>query len=183
MKTIDKEALNTAALAYRESEVINGSGVYHDNVEAAILAYDEVADQDNEFAASTAVCGIGDERLKAVEDAIEDRVIGNDHLRKKTKKFFDDILCEMLDGFASHFANDTRWNLDRLIVEKGKLLVDALLRGDEKAMETFVGWSWNEGTRKAVLDSIGEYTAKAEVERLRERVQSLEESLKYRSGY
>ena len=183
MTTLNPEHLNTAAVAYRESEIVNGSGSFHDNVEAAILAYRDAADRDDEFASSTAVLGIGDEQMKSIEDAIEQRLSGNGVLREKARKFFDHALCEMLDGFESHFANDTRWNLDRLVVDKAKLLVDAILRGDEKVMESFAGRSWNGPTRKAVLDAIGDYAARAEVDRLREQVKSLEESLKYRGGY
>lgn len=182
MTTLNPEHLNTAAVAYRKSEVVNGSRSYHDNVEAALRAYQDATDGDDEFAASTAVLGIGDDQLKAVEDAIDQRLTGNGELREKARKFFDGALCEMLDGFESHFASDTRWNLDRLVMDKAKLLVDAVLRGDEKVMETFVGRSWNGWTRKAVLDATGDYAARAEVDRLREQIKGLEESLRYRGG-
>lgn len=180
MTTLNPDALNTAALAFRESEIVHGSGSYHDNVEAAITAYQDAT---NEFAASTAVFGIGDAEMQAVQDAIDQRLTGNGELREKARKFFDHALCEVLDGFEQHFTSDTRWNLDRLVVRKVHLLVDALLRGDENAMRQYVGWSWTGDTRKAVLDAIGDYAAKQEVERLREQVKSLEESLKYRGGY
>ena len=183
MSAVNKSAINTAAVAFRESEIIHGTGSIHDNVEAAIVAYQEAADLDDQFAGSTAVLGIGDTQLQAVQDAIEQQVTDNGHLREKARKFFDSILCEMLDGFEAHFANDTRWNLDRLIVGKAKLLVDALLRGEEKVKESFVGWSWNEKTRRAVLDAIGDYAAKVEVEQLRKQVESLNETLRYRGNY
>lgn len=182
MTNINPTALDAAAVAFRESEVVHGTGSIHDNIEAALVAYREAVIQDNEFAASTAVLGIGDEQMKAVEDAIDERVTGNSLLREKARKFFDSILCEMLDGFEQHFANDTRWNLDRLVVKKANLLVDALLRGDDNATRNFVGWPWNDETRKAVLDSIGDYAAKAEVEQLRKEVESLKETLRYRSA-
>ena len=180
MTTINKEALNVAAVAYHESEVVNGSGSHHDNVEAAILAYLGAADRADEYAVSTAVLGIGESRLQAVQDAIEQRLTGNGELREKARKFFDHALCEVLDGFEAHFANDTRWNLDRLIVDKAKLLVDALLRGDEAVMKSFIGWSYQQKTRRAVLDAIGDYTAKTEVEDLRERIIELEKRSKWR---
>ena len=183
MSKLSPTALNAAAIAYCESEVVNGSGSYHDNVEAAVTAYQHALDADTEFAVSTVVLGIGDDQLKAVEDAIDQRLTGNGYLREKARKFFDSALCEMLDGFEQHFASDTRWNLDRLIVDKAKLLVDAILQGDETVMKTFVGWSWNGRTRQAVLAAIGDYAAKAEVEQLRNQVKNLEESLKYRGGY
>lgn len=177
MTTLNPNTLNTAAIAYRQSEIIHGSGSYHDNVEAAITAYHNA---ESDYADSTAVLGIGEERLEAVEKAIEQRITGNDFLREKTKKFLDGILCDLLDGFEAHFANDTRWNLDRLIVSKAKLLVDAMLRGDEQVMQSCIGWSWNGSTRRAVLEAIGDYAAKAEVEQLRHDINEMEKRLKWR---
>jgi hypothetical protein len=179
MTCIDKNAINSAAIAYCEAEVLNGSGSHHDNVEAAIRSYLDAA---NEYAPSTAVLGIGDDQLQAVEDSISERITGNGELREKARKFFDNVLCELLDGFETHFANDTRWNLDRLIVTKAKLLVDALLRGDESVMNSFVGWSYQQKTRRAVLSAIGDYAAKTEVEDLRDRVIELEKRLKWREA-
>jgi len=178
MTAINETPLEAAAIAFNEAELRKGSVSLGDQLAAAIAAYRE-ADV-GQFASSTAVLGIGDEQMQGIQDAIEQRFPA---IREQTRKFFDGILDEALNGFSDHFANDTRWNLDRLIVEKAKLLVNALLQGDERVLKDSLGWRWCEKNRRAVLDAVSDYAAKAEVERLREQVKNLEESLRFRGSY
>ena len=56
MTKLNPEHLNAAAVTYREAEALNGSGAYHDNVEAAVIAYQQATVLD-EFRKSIAEKG------------------------------------------------------------------------------------------------------------------------------
>lgn len=183
MTRINQRALEAAADAFGAEELRGGVISLGDQLSAAIEAYQQAEADGDDYRHSTAVLGVGEKQMEAVQELVEQHVTGNGHLREKTRKFFDGVLCEMLDGFEAHFANDTRWNLQTLIIKKAELLVDALLQGDEAVMKSFLGWSRQNKNRQAVLEAIGDYAAKAEVEGLRKEVDLLRERDRYRGSY
>lgn len=102
-------------------------------------------------------------------------------IKSKLKKCIEDVREEIELEYYTNYADNLKYFLNELVLDKAKALVSGLLEGDEVAMRTFLNFGYS---RPKVLEAVIDYAAKIEIAELKEENKSLRESLNFsRGGY
>ena len=96
-----------------------------------------------------------------------------DRIKKSMEKLLDDALEQVIVNYYSVCGDEFVDYIQRAALQKAEKFVEALLAGDDKVLENFLGY--NSVCRKKLLDSVIDYAAKAEIEALKRTIEILHE--------
>lgn len=97
-------------------------------------------------------------------------------IQSTLKEAIEDVRSKIENEYYSKYSDNLEVYLNDLALEKAKALVVGLLEGNEDCLRHFIDFGYS---RKQVLESVVDYTAKKEIEKLRKDNERLSDSLKY----
>jgi hypothetical protein len=100
-------------------------------------------------------------------------------IKSKLKKSIEEVREEIESEYYTNYSNNLEHFLNDIVLDKAKALVTGLLEGDKVAVRTFIEFGYS---REKILESVIDYTAKIEIERLKQENRRLLESLDFCRG-
>lgn len=97
-------------------------------------------------------------------------------IQSTLKKAIEDVRSEIENEYYAKYSDNLEYYLNDLVLQKAKALVVGLLEGDEKCLKHFIDFGYS---REKILESVVDYTAKKEIEKLREDNKELSDKLRY----
>lgn len=97
-------------------------------------------------------------------------------IQSSLKKAIEDARAEIENEYYSKYSDNLEYYLNDLVLQKAKALVVGLLEGDEKCLKHFIDFGYS---RKQILESVVDYTAKKEIEELKKDNKRLSDNLEY----
>lgn len=97
-------------------------------------------------------------------------------IESSLKEAIENVRAEIESEYYANYSDNLELYLHQLALNKARSLVVGLLEGDKKCLEYFIDFGYS---REKILESVVDYTAKKEIEKLREDNKELSHNLKY----
>lgn len=97
-------------------------------------------------------------------------------IESSLKKAIENVRAEIESEYYANYSDNLESYLHQLALDKARNLVVGLLEGDKKCLEYFIDFGYS---REKILESVVDYAAKKEIEKLREDNKELSDNLKY----
>jgi len=115
--------------------------------------------------------------IEKIEKDFDEKIKAS--IKSKLKKSIEEVREEIELEYYTEYADNLKHFLDDIVLDKAKALVTGLLEGDESCVRTFLEFGYS---RDKILASVIDYTAKIEIEKLKETNKWLHESLDFERG-
>lgn len=112
--------------------------------------------------------------IKKIENDFDQKL--KTSIQSTLKKAIEDVRSEIEEEYYSKYSDNLEHYLNDLVLQKARALVVGLLEGDEDCLKHFIDFGYS---RKQILESVVDYTAKKEIEELRKDNERLSDNLKY----
>ncbi len=95
-------------------------------------------------------------------------------IESSLKKAIENVRSEIESEYYANYSDNLESYLHQLALDKARSLIIGLLEGDKKCLEYFIDFGYS---REKILESVVDYTAKKEIEKLREDNNRINEEL------